>query len=57
MLKLICTVLYAEAARKYMPNAKNWSDEQVDKAVSNLSPLARVGVLEDISRVLAFLVS
>jgi tetrahydroxynaphthalene reductase len=51
------TDMYVEAARKYMPNAENWSDEQVDKAVRNLSPLARVGVTEDISRVLAFLVS
>jgi tetrahydroxynaphthalene reductase len=51
------TDMYTEAARKYMPNAENWSDEQVEKAVSTLSPLGRVGVTEDISRVLAFLVS
>jgi tetrahydroxynaphthalene reductase len=51
------TDMYVEAARKYIPGAKEWTDEQVEKAVSSWSPLGRVGVPQDISRVLAFLVS
>ncbi len=51
------TDMYVEAARKYMPNAEDWTDEEVEKAVSSWSPLGRVGVPQDISRVLAFLVS
>lgn len=51
------TDMYVEAARKYMPGAKDWTDEQVEEAVSGWSPLGRVGVPRDISRVLAFLVS
>jgi NAD(P)-dependent dehydrogenase (short-subunit alcohol dehydrogenase family) len=51
------TDMYAEAARKYMPGSEDWSDEKVEEAVSHFSPLGRVGVPEDISRVLAFLVS
>jgi tetrahydroxynaphthalene reductase len=51
------TDTYIEAARKYIPNAADWTDEQLEKAVSSWSPVGRVGVPQDISRVLAFLVS
>lgn len=44
--------MYVEAARKYIPGADDWSDEKVEEVVSHFSPLGRVGVPEDISRVL-----
>jgi NAD(P)-dependent dehydrogenase (short-subunit alcohol dehydrogenase family) len=51
------TDMYVDAARKYIPGSEDWSDEKVEEAVSQWSPLGRVGVPEDISRVMAFLVS
>ncbi len=32
------TDMYVETARKYMPNAADWTNEQVEKVVSNWSP-------------------
>jgi len=58
------TDMYREAARKYLrgaeggPNGEGrWSDEKVDEVASHLSPLDRIGVPEDIARVIAFLAS
>jgi hypothetical protein len=45
--------MYVEAARKYTPGADIRSEE-VEEIVSRFSPLGRVGVPEDVSRVLAF---
>lgn len=51
------TDMYTQAARLYIPGADNWSDEQVETTISKMSPLGRVAVPHDVSRVLAFLVS
>jgi tetrahydroxynaphthalene reductase len=51
------TDMYVDAARKYIPGSEGWSDEKVEDVVSQWTPLGRVGVPEDISRVVAFLVS
>lgn len=54
--------MYREAARKYLRGAEGgsngegrWPDEKVDEVASNLSPLNRIGVPEDIARVIALL--
>ena len=49
--------MYTDVARKYIPGGDDWTDEQVDEAVSNMTPLHRPGYPEDISRVVGFLVS
>lgn len=49
--------MYLEAARKYIPGSEDWSDEQLDKATSSISPLQRIGYPEDIAKVVAFLAS
>lgn len=49
--------MYVEAARKYIPGGENWTDEQVDKAVTAFSPLGRVGYPEDIAKVVVWLAS
>jgi tetrahydroxynaphthalene reductase len=58
------TAMYVEAARKYIPGAEGgpngegrWSDEKVEEAVANFTPLGRVAVPDDIARVVAFLAS
>ncbi|KAI4199191.1 MAG: hypothetical protein LQ350_004747 [Teloschistes chrysophthalmus] len=53
----IKTDMWVEAARKYIPGSDDWSDEKVDEAASNWSPLKRPGYTEDIARVVAFLAS
>ncbi|KAL8668049.1 MAG: hypothetical protein Q9202_000027 [Teloschistes flavicans] len=53
----IKTDMWVEAARKYIPGSDNWSDEKVDEAASNWSPLKRPGYPEDVARVVAFLCS
>lgn len=56
----IMTDMAAEAARKYFPpeaKAMEWSDEKVLEAMENMRPLKRAGYPEDVSRVIAFLVS
>ncbi|KDQ60933.1 hypothetical protein JAAARDRAFT_67356 [Jaapia argillacea MUCL 33604] len=49
--------MYYESARKYMPGSESWSDEQVEAAVAQFSPLGRVGMPNDVAKVVAFLVS
>ncbi|KAF4627549.1 hypothetical protein G7Y89_g10608 [Cudoniella acicularis] len=51
------TDMYIEAARKYIPGSEDWSDQKLEEVLSAWSPLGRVAVPQDISRVLAFLVS
>jgi NAD(P)-dependent dehydrogenase (short-subunit alcohol dehydrogenase family) len=53
----IKTDMYTEAARLYIPGSDDWTDEKVEQFMSNVTPLGRVGVPEDISRVAAFLCS
>lgn len=56
--------MYHEVARNYLPGANGgpngegrWSDEKLDEVVAGLSPLKRIGLPDDISRVISFLVS
>lgn len=47
--------MYLEAARKYIPGSEDWSNEQIDKASSSISPLQRMGYSEDVAKVVAVL--
>ncbi|MCJ1376222.1 hypothetical protein MMC20_007463 [Loxospora ochrophaea] len=53
----IKTDMYADAARKYLPNGNELSDTQLDDVIAKTSPLHRLGYPQDVSRVLAFLCS
>ncbi|KAL6713696.1 hypothetical protein ACLMJK_009161 [Lecanora helva] len=53
----IKTDMYIEAARLYVPNEASMTDAQIDEAIASQSPLHRVGVPHDVSRVVAFLCS
>ncbi|KUJ11245.1 ESC reductase [Mollisia scopiformis] len=47
------TDMYVEAARLYVPGSEDWSDEKLEQTLAEWTPLGRVGVPEDISRVCA----
>ncbi|MCJ1362115.1 Arp2/3 complex subunit, actin nucleation center [Acarospora aff. strigata] len=52
----IKTDMYTDNAWHYVPGADpSWSMEAIDQGLANFSPLKRVGVPEDVSRVVAFL--
>ncbi|KAL9077788.1 MAG: hypothetical protein Q9161_000160 [Pseudevernia consocians] len=53
----IKTDMYVEAARKYIPNEASMTDKEIDELAASWSPLNRVGLPEDVSRVVAFLCS
>ncbi|CAF9910405.1 Elsinochrome reductase 1 [Imshaugia aleurites] len=53
----IKTDMYIEAARKYIPNEASMTDTQIDELAASWSPLNRVGMPQDVSRVVAFLCS
>ncbi|KAI9729726.1 MAG: hypothetical protein M1834_006677 [Cirrosporium novae-zelandiae] len=50
------TDMAAEVARFYMPRGDNMNDEQVEEALAASSPLNKIGMPDDIARVVAFLV-
>jgi NAD(P)-dependent dehydrogenase (short-subunit alcohol dehydrogenase family) len=57
--------MYAEVARDYIPGAHGgpvtgegaWPIEKIDQAMASTSPLNRVGVPNDVAKVVAFLAS
>ncbi|KIY51284.1 NAD(P)-binding protein [Fistulina hepatica ATCC 64428] len=49
--------MYEAYARHYFPGGEKFTDEEVDQANINMQALKRVGYPEDVSRVVAFLVS
>ena len=57
--------MYAEVARDYIPGARGdpvtgegaWPIEKIDEALASTSPLNRVGVPNDVAKVVAFLAS
>lgn len=53
----IKTDMYVEAARKYVPNEAQFTDEEIDRKLAAMSPLDRVGWPQDVARVVAFLCS
>lgn len=53
----IKTDMFAAVAREYIPGGEAFTDEMVDAAAAGLSPLARVGMPDDVGRVVCFLAS
>lgn len=49
--------MYVENAKLYLPGGLQMTDAEVEAGHAKLSPLNRVGVPEDIAKVVAFLVS
>ena len=48
--------MYTDNAWHYVPNADpSWTMEDIDRGLAKFSPLNRVGLPEDVSRVVAFL--
>jgi len=53
----IKTDMYADAASKYIPGGDNMSEEEIDEALSQWSPLKRPGFPDDVSGVIVLLAS
>ena len=53
----IKTDMYVEAARKYVPDDGKYTDEEIDRMMSKMSPLNRIGQPPDVARVVAFVCS
>lgn len=53
----IKTDMFAEVAKNYIPGAQDFTPAQVEQALASISPINRVGMPEDIARVVAFLAS
>ncbi|KAI4121905.1 MAG: hypothetical protein LQ338_006090 [Usnochroma carphineum] len=49
--------MYQQNARRYIPNSDSMGDEKVDEIMASMSPLGRVGMPNDVARVVAFLCS
>lgn len=49
--------MFKQVAREYIPGGEDYTDEQVDAAAAWLSPLERVGLPNDVGRLVCFLAS